>query len=240
MSTILRNKIADYLGKGAEIMFMGAGFNSLNEEPNAQTSSKTYINEVNSTTRITNYQPVFAYDSDFMKDEKAIYELYLTGRNRRTGVDAEFDYYRVDLFEQVRGTSHYPARKMRVSNEVSSFEGEGGAEITVSGNLNQIGNHVDGVFDVATKNFIEEFKVAIAIATPNFTATPNIGAPAGYSFKYTLDTKAIPIPASGSAATAFTKDLNGTEISKGNNTHIMVVLVDGSNKIVAFGESEIK
>ena len=70
MSTILRNKIADYLGKGTEIMFMGAGFNSLNEEPNAQTSSKTYINEVNSTTRITNYQPVFPYDSDCILQEE--------------------------------------------------------------------------------------------------------------------------------------------------------------------------
>ena len=241
MSTILRNKIADYLGKGTEIMFMGAGFNSLNEEPNAQTSSKTYINEVNSTTRITNYQPVFPYDSDFMKDEKAIYELYLTGRNRKTGTDAEFDYYRVDLFEQVRGTSHYPARKMRVSNEVSSFEGEGGAEITVSGNLNQIGNHVDGVFNVATKNFIEEFKVAIAISGTSFTATPNIGAPTGHSFKYKADTKAIPIPASGEAATNFNETLTiGNAIPKGGNTHITVVLVDSSSKVVAFGEAKIE
>lgn len=241
MSTILRNKIADYLGKGTEIMFMGAGFNSLNEEPNAQTSSKTYINEVNSTTRITNYQPVFPYDSDFMKDEKAIYELYLTGRNRKTGVDAEFDYYRVDLFEAQRGANLYPARKMRVSNEVSSFEGEGGAEITVSGNLNQIGNHVDGVFNVSTKNFIEEFKVAIVLSGTNFTATPSIGAPAGHSFKYKADTKAIPIPASGDPATNFNEALTiGTAISKGSNTHITVVLVDANSKIVAFGESEIK
>lgn len=240
MSTILRNKIADYLGKGTEIMFMGAGFNSLNEEPNAQTSSKTYINEVNSTTRITNYQPVFPYDSDFMKDEKAIYELYLTGRNRLTGTDAEFDYYRVDLFEAARGANLYPARKMRVSNEVSSFEGEGGAEITVSGNLNQVGSHVDGVFNVSTKNFIEEFKVAIVVSGQNFTATPNISAPAGYSFKYKLDTKSIAIPASGAEATAFTQTLSGVEISKGNNAHIMVVLVDSSSKVVAFGEAKIE
>ena len=128
---------------------------------------------------------------------------------------------------------------MRVSNEVSSFEGEGGAEITVSGNLNQIGNHVDGVFNVATKNFIEEFKVAIVVSGQNFTATPNIGAPTGHSFKYKADTKAIPIPASGAEATAFTT-LSGAEISKGNNTHIMVVLVDGNSKIVAFGEAKIE
>ena len=175
-----------------------------------------------------------------MKDEKAIYELYLTGRNRRTGVDAEFDYYRVDLFESQRGANLYPARKMRVSNEVSSFEGEGGAEITVSGNLNQIGNHVDGVFNVSIKNFIEEFKVAIALSGANFTATPNIGAPEGHSFKYKADTKAIPIPASGENATNFTQDLTiGNSIVKGTNTHITVVLVDRSNKIVAFGEAEI-
>lgn len=241
MSTILRNKIADYLGKGTEIMFMGAGFNSLNEEPNAQTSSKTYINEMNSTTRVTNYQPVFPYDSDFMKDEKAIYELYLTGRNRKTGVDAEFDYYRVDLFEAQRGANLYPARKMRVSNEVSSFEGEGGAEITVSGNLNQIGNHVNGVFNVSTKKFTEEFEVAIAVSGSNFTATPNIAAPVGHSFKYKADSKAVPIPYAGDSATNFSETLNiGSNISKGSNTHITVVLVDSSNKVVAFGEAKIE
>lgn len=130
---------------------------------------------------------------------------------------------------------------MRVSNEVSSFEGEGGAEITVSGNLNQIGNHVDGVFNVATKNFIEEFKVAIVVSGQNFTATPNIGAPAGYSFKYKADTKAIPIPASGEAATNFNETLTvGNAIPKGGNTHITVVLVDSSSKVVAFGEAKIE
>ena len=88
-------------------------------------------------------------------------------------------------------------------------------------------------FNVSTKNFIEEFKVAIAISTTNFTATPSIGAPAGYSFKYKLDTKAIPIPASGDPATNFNEALTiGTAISKGSNTHITVVLVEFTFLIV--------
>ena len=46
---ITRNLIADYLNTGTSASpvysLMGAGFNSLDENPNAQTDKKTYINE---------------------------------------------------------------------------------------------------------------------------------------------------------------------------------------------------
>lgn len=235
MATILRNKIADYLGKDNQIMFMGTGFNSLNEEPNAQTTQKTYINEVNSTTNITSYQPVFPYNSDLMKDEEAVYALYKTGRDRKTGVDAEFDYYRVDLFEERNG-NHYPARKMRVSNEVSSFEGEGGQDITVSGNLNQVGDSIDGMFDVTTRNFIQMFKIELGTKGPATTVTAHIDVPVGYSLNYLTDAAPHTIPQSG-APLLGTTPLVGT-VDTDVNAHVLIVLKDNGDNVVAFGMAE--
>ena len=235
MATILRNKIADYLGKDNKIMFMGTGFNSLNEEPNAQTTQKVYINEVNSTTNITSYQPVFPYNSDLMKDEEAVYALYKTGRNRDTGINAEFDYYRVDLFEDRNG-NHYPARKMRVSNEVSSFEGEGGQDITVSGNLNQVGDSVDGMFDVTTRNFIQMFKIELGPQGPDTSVTVDIDVPLGYSLHYMTGQAPHTIPQSGVELMGTTPLAGGVDTLA--NQHVLVVLKDGANKVVAFGMGE--
>lgn len=235
MATILRNKIADYLGKDNQIMFMGTGFNSLNEEPNAQTTQKTYINEVNSTTNITSYHPVFPYNSDLMKDEEAVYALYRTGRDRKTGVDAEFDYYRVDLFEERNG-NHYPARKMRVSNEVSSFEGEGGQDITVSGNLNQVGDSIDGMFDVTTRNFIQMFKIELGAKGLATTVTAHIDVPAGFKLEYEVGAAPQTIPQSG-APLGTTQTLNAT-VNTDADAHVLVVLKDGNDNVVAFGMAE--
>ena len=42
---VMRHEIADYLKVGETFELMGLGFESLNESPNAQSSSKTYINQ---------------------------------------------------------------------------------------------------------------------------------------------------------------------------------------------------
>lgn len=47
----------------------------------------------------------------------------------------------------------FKARKFRVSIEVSSTEGEGGSIVKMSGNLNAVGDFVDGTFDTSTKTF---------------------------------------------------------------------------------------
>ena len=54
---------------------MGAGFNSLDENPNAQTDKKTYINESTSSTTIKSYDTQFPFDTDFIKDELAVEKL---------------------------------------------------------------------------------------------------------------------------------------------------------------------
>lgn len=156
MATVTRDLIADYFKVSDAFVLMGTGFNTLDENPNAQTDSKTYINDRSATSVVKGYQTQFPFDSDFIASEAVIKDIYEIGSMQKTGSDAEREYIRVDLFDKVGTTGEvYKARKFRVSVEVSSFAGAGGETIKISGNLNNVGSMVAGTFDLATKTFTE-------------------------------------------------------------------------------------
>ena len=149
MDAVMRYQVADYLNtakSGTEsFALMGVGFNTLDESPNAQKAQ---------TSTIKSYQPAFAFDSDLIADEAAVMALYEIGRNQLTGADAERDYVRVELFKPVAETPNtFEARKFKVAVEVSSISGEGGGVMKVTGNLNGVGDFVDGTFNTETKKF---------------------------------------------------------------------------------------
>jgi len=79
-NVIKRHQFADYLNTGTadapSFALMGIGFTTLDEEPGAQTETKKYVNEAASSKSITGYETVFPFESDFIKDEKAIIALY--------------------------------------------------------------------------------------------------------------------------------------------------------------------
>ena len=156
--TIQRHQIADYLNVGeakAETYeLMGAGFNTLDENPAAQIDTKTYINDRPATSTIKGYQAQFPFDTDLIASEKAIMYLYDVGRNQETGADSETDYVRVELFNPVSEKENtFKARKFHVAIEVASFAGAGGETVKVTGNLNNVGSFVDGEFNTQTKTF---------------------------------------------------------------------------------------
>lgn len=161
--TIMRYQVADYLGIPASdsdgdptFALMGAGFNTLDENPAAQLDTKAYINDRAASSIIKSYQPQFPFDTDLMKSEEAIMELYNIGRNELTGADAERDYVRVELFEPVASkTNTFKARKFRVAVSVDSCAGAGGEAIKVTGNLNNVGTFVDGEFNTQTMTFVD-------------------------------------------------------------------------------------
>ena len=160
METIMRHQIADYLnvgtGDSATYVLMGVGFNTLDENPTAKTTEKTYIHQKNSTKTTTGYSAVFPFDTDLIADEQAVMALYNVGRDQKTGADTEFDYVRVELFQKVGASGNtYKARKFRVSVEVSGMAGAGGEVVKVTGNLNSAGDFIDGTFDTSTKTFTE-------------------------------------------------------------------------------------
>jgi hypothetical protein len=161
--TITRNKFADFLNTGTSDSpvwsFMGTGFNTLNEQPQAQTDEKTYVNETSSSTTVKGYKPQYPFDTDLMVDgdaaTAAIEKLYDTGRNRLTGSDAETEYVRVEMFRPATPGSerYFKARKETVAIIVSNVNGNGGETIVVSGNLNAVGDHIDGYWDTVSQKF---------------------------------------------------------------------------------------
>ncbi|WP_304508918.1 hypothetical protein [Anaerotignum sp.] len=156
--TVMRNQIADYLNTGtAETpawSLMGVGFNTLDENPNAQQDSKTYINQVSQTTHIKSYQTQFPFDTDLIASEDAVMALYTIGKNQKTGADAELEYIRVDLFAPHPTLENtYEARKFTVAASVTGITGAGGETVKVTGTLYGVGDAIQGTFDTSTKTF---------------------------------------------------------------------------------------
>lgn len=151
-----RHDFADYLniqtGESPNFVLMGTGFTTLDENPGAQTSKKKYVNEKASSSSITSYETVFPFTSDLIVQQEAVLALYKVGRNHCTGSDAEFQYVRVELWDKVENKENeFAARLFIVSAEISSISGED--EIAVSGNLNAVGDPIDGTFNTTTKTF---------------------------------------------------------------------------------------
>lgn len=160
MAVRKRLKVADYLNVGKngvdEYVFMGLGFTELNESPSAQTSSKRYINDKSATTSITGYETEFGYETDQIRDEKAIDFICDIGELQKTGDDAETDYIKVDLDKPGTTENTYRARKFRVAVEVSDLEAKDG-EMSAKGKFLGVGDLVLGTFDTTTKKFTPGF-----------------------------------------------------------------------------------
>ena len=153
---VKRHQFADYLNIATEdtpeFVLMGTGFKTLDEEPGAKTESKKYVNEKASSSSVVGYETVFPFDSDLIKEEPAVIALYNVGRNHYTGSDAEFEYVRVELWEPAENKpNEFAARKFIVSTEVSEISGEN--DISLSGNLNAVGDFIPGTFNTKTRTF---------------------------------------------------------------------------------------
>ncbi len=151
-----RHEFADYLNiqtaEAPEFVLMGTGFTTLDENPGAQTSKKKYVNEASSSSSITSYETTFPFESDLIIQQEAVLALYHVGRNHLTGSDAEFQYVRAELWDKVENKANeFAARLFTVSAEITSISGED--EIAVAGNLNAVGDPVDGTFNTETKSF---------------------------------------------------------------------------------------
>ena len=160
MAMAIRQAFADYINTGTSVAptwsLCGTGFTQLDESPNAQMESKVYIHQKEASPTITRYEPVFPFETEYWSDDDAIALIYNIARNRLVGEDAQVEYLRTDLLIDENGEpigATVTARKFIVAVEVSDISGEGGEAISVSGNLNQVGAFVDGVFTISSKSF---------------------------------------------------------------------------------------
>ena len=234
MAEIMRNQIADYLNVGSvnapAWALMGVGFNTLDENPAAQTKSVVYINDAAETSSIKSYKPAFPFDTDLISDEAAIEKLYDIGRNEKTGANAQVEYVRVELFKDGSGANLYKARKFTVSVEVASLAGKGGETVKVTGNLNNVGSFVDGEFNTVTKEFVP---YAGALAEIVISAEAGavdkckvsiypFSAGEGYAFVY-KSAADVPLPVFDADIAAWTPCANGDELAGLTVGHELVV-----------------
>lgn len=237
--SVMRYQVADYLGIDNTFALMGVGFNTLDENPSAQTDGKTYISQKAQTSQVKGYQPSFPFDTDLIKDEAAVMALYDVGRNQRTGADAEKDYVRVELFRPVSGKQNtFMARKFRVAVQVDSISGEGGGVMKCAGNLLGVGDFIDGEFNTSTQVFTEtggtlgELTVTSAAGTASgatkLTVSPTKAS--GNSYKYKT-AASVTLPAYDEVCSAGYTGWDGTaDITATTGQKILVVEVDSSNK----------
>jgi len=161
VGTVIRNFIADYLNvakRGAlkpDWALMGPGFTNLDENPNAQAETRAYISDRSTSSIIRGYEAQFPYSTDIMVDQRAVMAIYSVGRNQKQATGAEKDYVRTEVFLPTGIEDVHPARMFRVAIEVSDTSGEGTQIVESSGNLNQVGNFIPGVFNITTLEFTE-------------------------------------------------------------------------------------
>lgn len=156
-NVVQRHLVGNYLGANAvgtaqqTYNLMGLGFTEINGSTGVETKEKQYVHQKAKTTRVSSYNASWDFTADHIPSQTPVKQLYEVGRNQLTGDDACFDYIVVDLWDTPTQTS-YPARKFRVSAEVTEYSPDD-SEMQVKGTLHQQGDFVEGTFDISANTF---------------------------------------------------------------------------------------
>lgn len=161
-----RHMIGEYLNitpkeENAKWGVMGTGFTEANEEMNAQTDSKKYINNASATGSVKSYEWSKAVTADLIEEEEVIAYMADIGRTMKTGGDCETEHVTVHLNKPVNGKDNtFYARKIGVSVAISSFSDNDG-EMQMEGELLGRGDIIEGEFDTKTRTFTEKTIITV-------------------------------------------------------------------------------
>lgn len=134
---------------------MGTGFTEANEEVNAQTDTKKYINDASSTGSVKSYEWTKPFTADLIEDEEVVAYIAKIGRLLKTGGECETEHISVHLNQPVASKENtFYARKIGVTVAVSSFSDNDG-EMQMEGEMLGRGDVVEGEFNTSTKTFAE-------------------------------------------------------------------------------------
>lgn len=255
MDKILRYKLADYLniaadGATPDYRYMNKGINTLDEDSTPQLDSKTYVGDKSETTSVKGYKVKFPFDADLIKDEEVTMNLYKVCRNQLVGSDAERDFIRVDLYDPIVGAANkYKARKFRVSIEANGAKGAGGETVVCSGNLNGIGDFVDGYFDTVTKTFtagsyietLGALTIASVAGSTTGTTKVTITEPltSGQSYMYKTAATVTSPTLNNDATTGYTVWNGTSDITAVTGNQILIVEVNDQYLIKKAGTQTV-
>lgn len=150
---------ADYLKVKDAFEFLGSGFKSIDEKPNAQTTEKRYVNDASTSTSITGYKWQADVTADQIESNVAIEYMTSIGKELKTGSAAETEFIKVDLDKPSSTEGSFYARKFKIAVQVTEYpdnDGELGLNVTFMG----LGDPVVGTFDTSSKAFTEGFTAA--------------------------------------------------------------------------------
>lgn len=256
MAQVLRYMIADYLNCGTSSApawkLMGTGFTKLDEQLNPETKETAYINDKSKTTYTLGYKNVFPFDAEYIDSEDAINKIYGIARDRKVGTDAEVEYIRTDnIIDAATGlptTTPVAARKFKCSVEVTEISGDPGGELKMTGNLNGIGDHIDGYFNLNDRTFSAAGESALALTVTSQAGT-GVGnteievSPArlvGNAYVYKLDAVAPALPKLFDVLTTGWTSWDGlADIAATTGHTITVAEINAENKCIRVGQAVV-
>ena len=201
---------ADYLKVSDKFEFMGVGFSSIDEKPNAQTREVRYVCDASSTQSITSYKWQADFSGDQIESEKVIEYLTAIGKECKTGADAETEYIKVDMDKKGTAENSYYARKFKVAVMISEFPNNDG-DLGLSGSFMGLGDPIIGTVTINpdTKEITFEKGFNEKTLEVEYTATGDITDISVNGITYdTVNSKFKGIPAN---ITSFTFKDDGTE-----------------------------
>lgn len=167
VTKVMRHMLREYYGiptagTGGTITwtfnYINPGFTQLNEEGGAETEEEAYIGDKNSTTTVTGYKNSWAYECKNLRGDPVCDDLRDIALKQKVGSDCERQLVSIDLSDPVESggtpsTTEFHARKFDISVEAAPPQGEPKSTTTMSGNLHQLGNMVEGKFNISTNTF---------------------------------------------------------------------------------------
>ncbi len=154
---ITRNLLRQYYGIGTTPTYhLCTPFTKMQEINNAETDEVVFINDVNGSPSVVGYANAFSFTAQVQEGDAVVDDLLVISRGQKTGADCERYVVDVDMnmADSVVGGSYY-ARKFKVAVACAPPTGNPKSITVVYGTMHQVGNMVEGLFDVATKTFTE-------------------------------------------------------------------------------------
>lgn len=135
----------------ATLKLINEGVTDFTQSLSPNTEDKQYIADKNARTTMTGYNPSFAYTAEMVKADPFCKRLYYIGKNQLIGVRE--DIVEVDSWEDATD-GKVPARQYTFEVQPGNAgSGSGGSSLGMDGTLQQVGDVIQGSFDVATKEF---------------------------------------------------------------------------------------
>jgi hypothetical protein len=154
---ITRNLLRQYYGIGTTPTYhLCTPFTSLAEANNPETDSSAFINDVNGSPSIIGYSNTFTFVAQVQEGDEVVDDLVAIARGQKTGVDCERYVVDVDMnmADSVVSGSYY-ARKFKVDVQCTPPAGNPKTITKITGTMHQVGDMVEGLFDVTAKSFTE-------------------------------------------------------------------------------------